>query len=79
MTKDEAQKKIQELTRKADEVIVEAMKLADEHGLTFAFEPEHIGEYFGKGAPAPYGYGDEDEKSEGEWSPSSWSSSSIYC
>lgn len=62
--------KIEELLNESRAKVKEAMALADQHGLEFGYEPDHIGHY--------YGVGFEDLQ-EGEWYPSSWSSSSLYC
>lgn len=79
MTKrDEAQKKIRALIAESNAKIEEAMKIADEHGLEFNYEPDHIGTYYGAGSE-DHPYADGGVGAEGEWYPSSWSSSSIYC
>lgn len=85
-TKSEAEKKIKKLIQESDAKIKEAMKIADEHGLEFDYEPERIGTYYGKGYTTGSSYSGErftaDEETglaEGEWYPSSWSSSSIHC
>lgn len=71
-TKEEAAKTIDALIDLSRKVINDAMELADQFGLEFRYEPEYIGTYHGKGS-------DGDSSGDGEWYPSSWSSSSIYC
>jgi hypothetical protein len=78
VTKDEAQAEIDRLISESRQKIRDAMKIADEHGLNFSYEPQHIGDYYGKGDTKYYGDPDEPLE-EGRWVPSSWSSSSIYC
>jgi hypothetical protein len=48
--------------------VKEAQGIADEAGISFVFEPEHLGEYYGK-----------NDENEGYWYPSDWNSSSVYC
>ena len=80
MTKEEAQAKIEALLNESRSKVTEAMAVADEYGLVFGYEPDHIGTYTGAGSPENR-WGDEVEGGtvDGEWYPSSWSSSSIYC
>ena len=73
--KTEAQAKIDALLNEANAKIGEAMTIADDNGIIFNWEPEHIGNYHGKGSTELH----DEPLSEGEWSPSYWSSSSIYC
>lgn len=77
MTKNEAKAKLEQLLDEAQIKVREAERLADQHGLRFTFEPDHIGDYYGKGDT--YYYGSEDPLEEGRWVPSSWSSSSLGC
>ena len=77
MTKDEAIKAMNNLLKESQEKVRDAMKLADEHGLEFSYEPDNIGTYYGKGNTEFRG--EDTPLSEGEWYPSEWSSSSIYC
>lgn len=78
MTKKEAEKAIDALIKQSKDVIEQAMKIADEHGLDFRYEPDHLGTYYGAGSE-DHPYADGGVSGEGEWYPSSWSSSSIYC
>lgn len=70
-----AAKRIQDLLKESLTKVEDAMALADEHGLDFSYEPDHIGHYYGKGSTEQ----SDEPQGEGEWYPSSWSSSSIYC
>lgn len=70
-----AASRIEEIKREINQKLEEAQKLADEHGLTFRFIPEQLGDYYGKGNTELT----DEPLSEGEWSPSSWSSSSLFC
>lgn len=58
--------------------ISNAQAIADEYALDFSWEPRNLGTYYGKGSTADGRY-EDGETTEGEWYPSSWSSSSIYC
>jgi hypothetical protein len=68
-----AKKKFAEIRKQIQELIDTAQKIADETGEEFFFEPNNIGTYY------PIGSKDNPNGSDGEWYPSSWSSSSIYC
>lgn len=65
-----AKKKFAEIRQQIQELIDAAEKISDETGVEFDFEPDNIGTYY------PVGF---EDRTEGEWYPSSWSSSSIYC
>jgi len=73
--KEDAEKVIDALLVASNKAIQDAMEIADKFGLKFRFEPDYIGSYYGAGGEAPSSLG----VSEGEWYPSSWSASSIYC
>ncbi len=61
-----ATKRITELKAQSWALIVEAMKIADEHEIYFIYEPENVGDYTG-------------EINGGHWYPSAWSASSLGC
>ncbi len=67
--------------------VEKAMKLADEHGLIFAYQPVASGTYYGKGAVCGddhdfHGWYEPEQLADaGRWYPeeSVWNSSSLYC
>jgi len=76
----EAKTRIEILLTESEAKIIEAQLVADEYGLMFEYEPRHVGLYQGKGYTGTEGYlSFEDTEIEGQWFPSEWNSSSIYC
>lgn len=76
ISEDEARAKHLEIRNKIGMLIEEAVAISEASGVPFQYEPDHIGEYFPTGCPEnPY----SGEDGDGEWYPSSWSSSSLYC
>jgi hypothetical protein len=76
--KEYARKKFAEIRGQIQELIDAAQRIADETGEEFDFEPRNIGTYYPAGSEN-HPYADGGASGEGEWYPSSWSSSSIYC
>jgi hypothetical protein len=83
MTKTEAKKKHKEIKEKISALIQEAIEVSEASGVEFEYEPQNIGTYYPTGSEDhPYADWDDEEddvEREGEWYPSSWNSSSIYC
>lgn len=76
MHKIEGEEKVVLLLAEARTKIKQAEDMADAYGISFNYIPDNVGDYYGRGSISEY---TDEVVKEGEWYPSSWSSSSVYC